>query len=90
LREGAQKKVETLRHVIFECGFYATCRIPVADLLQSPTDLFTLSRDCWSWSQLRALKRFFPAVISTRNREWRLAQMGIRSLMQEEVDLIWS
>ena len=89
LQEGA-KCAETLTHVVFVCPLYDQCRKPVIDMLQETHKVFALTRDHWSWSQIKFLRRFFLDVMALRSKCWTVTHRNVRLAMQDEAERIWA
>ena len=62
------KVAETLQHVIFHCPLYATTRSDIAsELTEGGTAVLELSRDRWTWPQLRRIVRFLHSIWQQRD-----------------------
>ena len=82
--ENGDKVVESLQHVTFHCPTYHGSRMAVAHLLnvRSTIETFTLCRNLWTWSEIRALSRHFANVLRRRDE---LYASGAQAL----VDALW-
>ena len=66
--EAGGKCVESVWHVLFECEVYRDVRVcpGVQSILKNPTSAFTQHRCCWTWPEMKTVRRLIVDVWKIR------------------------
>ena len=83
--------LENLRHVVFDCPSYARARDRLVELgiLEKCSLLFCLHRNHRSFSELKAIRRFYCEVTSVRVSLAGVRERKVRRSLQDRAEAAW-